>query len=443
MKLRPALLWASALCVGACVMWRALDITAGADPRRAEDAVAVYLPARALYLGRDPTDRVGLDALYRQERVEGVETGVLSTLYPPTLAVGLMRQTAGGWGPFLAIWRGFVMLGLITGCAAAGWAAARGRWSPLGAALGAAMAVWHPLTRHALELGQANLLIAGLLGAAVCAATFDAGLGVALFAVAGVAVKLVPGVALWPLLAGRRWRALAAAASIGLAVMLVTVGFIPVDRVFGNLVDTVRFQGGVVPAWVSPEDNRWSTLLGVFRLWPLGLLTLTITGVCASAGRRRPAALAAAIALLTAWLGTASAAVGVFYGLILLPAAILVALWPLEQGAPRFSWVFVAVAALPSLLMRSPDDALSAALEMVCVGLLVWAATLTRLLYAVRPCLSRRAGLTLLLSFGVALGYTAWVGLSPPPAPQRAPTPTPQQGPHVGPPAPGGPAVGF
>ncbi len=431
--LRPVLPWAAALGIAAAVTWGAMGMWSAADPRRAEDAVAVYLPARALYLGVDPTDRAVLDGLFRRESATGVATGVLSTLYPPPLAVALFRQTAGGWGPFLAIWRAIVLVGLLAGSAMVGWAAARGRLAPLGAALGAAVALTHPLTRHALELGQANLLIAGLFGAAICAAALDAGAAVAVATVIGIGVKLVPGVALWPLLAARRWRAVGIAAALGVGVALVTVGFIPVDRVVSSLLDTVRFQQGVVPAWVSPEENRWSTLLGVFRFGPLGFVSLVIAGVCASDGRSRPAVIAAAIALMVAWLGTASAAVGVFYGLFLLPPAILVALWPLEAGASRRTWLAPLVIALPFVFVRSPDDAVEAALEMMLVGLLVWGATVIRLGMAARGALTRRSAGIIAVSVVLALGYTARIGLFPPPAPTMAPPVTPQQGPHAGP----------
>lgn len=437
----PWLLAALIALVVVAAAWRSWAWVEAHSPTDAADAVAIYLPARALATGQDATDLTVLRRLLDQERGAGVRTGVLSTLYPPSVAVFVAPLTTQGWAAFLPRLRAIVLVGLLLGSAAAGWGAARGRWAPVGAAVGAAIAmIAHPLTTEALALGQANLLIAGLLGAACGAAALDRAGAVAGFAVLGAAVKLVPGIAVWPLVAARRWRGLAVGVAVGVVIVAVTAWHIPASRMVQNVLDTVRFQQGVVPAWVSPEENRWSTFLGLFRFGPLGVITLVITGVCAASAHRsaadRPAVLAACVALGTAWLGAAGAAVGVFYGLLLLPALISVAVWPLAPGAPRWAWALCPTAALPWLLVSAPHDAVWATLQMLLAGLLVWGIATVQVLYAARGGLTRPA---VALMGAVTVGAVAWtlsISLFPPPPPSGPPPTHHQQGEHVGPPPP-------
>ncbi len=317
-----------------------------------------------------------------------------------------------GWAVFLSRWRAIVLGGLLLGCAATGWGGALGRYAPIGAAVGALVAVTgHPLTGHALALGQANLLIVGMMGAATWAAARDrVGLAAAL-ATLGAAVKLVPGLALWPLLAARRWRALGVAAVVGMATLAVTLARIPAAGVLSNLIDTLRFQQGVTPAWFSILPGPFLPFLGVLRIGPLGTITLVAMAVCAHGARNRPeqpAVLAAGIALGTAWLGAAASAVGVFYGLLLLPALIRLSVWPLAERAPRVSWILAPVALLlPRLVVTADDTTMLASFEMFCVGLVIWGMALLQLLHAAWPALGRREGgiilVTALLSVGFAV----------------------------------------
>lgn len=388
-------------------------------PHDAADAVPLYLQGVALREGGDPTNVATLAEIKERPQRWALHADVVSTLYPASMAPPMALLAGSGWMVFLARWRGIVLGGLLVGSAAVGWAGAQGRNAPLGAGLGAVIAVTlFPLTGHALQLGQANLLIAGLLGVAVWAAAGDR-VGVAgAVAAVGVAVKLVPGIALWPLLAARRWRGLAGAAGIGAAVLAVTVASIPAARVMANVLDTVRFQQGVTPAWMMLFPGPIPHFLGVLRFSPLGLVTLVITGVCAHATRARaegPAVRASGMVLLAAWLGAAASAVGVFYGLLLLPALIWLTVWPLADRTPRWTWALVPLALAPKLLVTADDGVLLASFQMFLVGLLVWAASAVQLLHLAWQGLGRAEKGAIALSVVLAVGFTAtFVAQSPP-----------------------------
>lgn len=324
------------------------------SPEDAADAVPLYLSGLALREGGDPTDVALRERLSVRERTR---TQVLSTLYPATIAPPMAMLVGQGWTPFLLRWRAIVVTAVLVGAAATGWGGARGRLAPIGAALGMLIvSTAFPLTEGALFLGQANLLIAGLLGLATWSAARDRGGGVAAAAVVGAAIKLVPAIALWPLLAARRWRALAVALGLGAALILITFTQVPPANVIGNVLDTVRFQQDVRPAWQGFFPGPLLPFLAVVRLTALGSLSLVIVGICAHSTRaepERPDVLAGGIALLIAWLGASASAVGVYYGLLALPALIRLAVRPLAERSSRWTWLFVPIAALPHLFVTA------------------------------------------------------------------------------------------
>ncbi len=440
--------WILAGLVALLTAWSAQGTlrTANAwDTSKVSDAVPLYLPARAVIEGLDPTDPATLRALMAREQHQGMKTQVLSTLYPPSNAVLLAPLARSTWPVFLVRWRAVVLVVFVLGCGAAGWACAAGRWAPLGAAIGAWLAVaGQPLTLDALGLGQANLLISGLMALTLWAFARDRpGLGGAV-AMLGAAVKLVPAMALWPLLAARRWRGLIVTGISALALASLTLWFVPLERTLADLERTVRFQQGVVPAWVGPHSNAWAPFLGLFRHGPLGLVTLGVTGVCAgyarSAGAQRGPVLAGCLALGTAWLGADGAAVGVFYGLLLLPALVHVGTWPLASGAPRWAWAVAPIALAPWALVTAGTGEVDAALQMFLAGLLIWLACLVRLAHSAWRWVPGRAMVGLGLAMLLAMGWTANRSLR---AHDRDPGAAQQhEGPQIGPHIPGDPPQG-
>lgn len=385
----------------------------------AADAVPLYLQGVALREGADPTNAATLAEIKARPQRWALHADVISTLYPPSMAAPMSLLVGSGWEVFLVRWRAIVLGGLLVGSAAAGWAGAMGRNAALGAALGAVIAVaLFPLTGHALALGQANLLIVGLIGLSTWAAARDRVGTAATAATIGIAVKLVPGIVLWPLLAARRWRGLLAAAAVGATVLSLTLLSIPAARVVANVLDTVRFQQGVTPAWLTLFPGPILPFLGVFRFAPLGIITLVLTGVCANATRGRehaPAVLASAMALLAAWLGAAASAVGVFYGLLLLPALIRLAVWPLADRAPKWAWAFLPFALVPRLFVTADDGFVLASFQMFLVGLAIWLASAGQLLHSAWPALGRLdrgvVGVTVFLATAFSI---TMVATSPP-----------------------------
>ncbi len=188
----------------------------------------------------------------------------------------------------------------------------------------------------------------------------------------GAGLKLVPGIVVWTLLAGRRWKGLAVTAVAGLALTALTVAYVPLDRVVSGVLGTLRFQGAIAPGWLDlPETPVWLRAIGDFRHNPAMLVTLAFMGLVAfgvageargAEGQRRFMALAGTVALATAWLGADAAGFHVLYAPLTLPAVCWVALWPLDEEAPAWSLPFALVGALPALVLAAglpgvPDEA--------------------------------------------------------------------------------------
>jgi len=394
--------------------WQASRVLAAAEawrPERVADALPLYLSARAWALGLDPSDPHVLQQVFVDEGLQ-VYSRLFSTLYPPTAAALLSPLVAGGFGAFLSLWRPLILGVFLAGGAAAGASSAAPGRRLLGAGLGTWLAAcaW-PLLATSLGLGQANLLVAGLMGLALAA--FGWGrvtLGAAAIAL-GVAIKLVPGILAWPLLVARRGRALAAAAAVVAATVVIAGRGADSLAVLGTVLDTVRFQGGVVPAWsVLPE--RWPLLvhaLAALRHLPLMLGTLAVVAI--SLWRcRQPRALASAGALCVAWLAVDAAGVGVFYSLLAMPAAVWLFTWPLSPAAPRWSWPLATVVFLPWLSLPADIQGPGAELAMCAAGLPLWIGLLVRLWVetrATRTLLQRRLMAIVLLLLAVAASVQA------------------------------------
>ena len=236
-----------------------------------------------------------------------------------------------------------------------------------------------------MGLGQANLLIAGLVGLSILGLSRGWAAMAGSAAAVGVALKLVPGLLFWPMLMARRWRSIIVGGVTGLLLLGWTLSSVSLEAAIGGILGTIRFQQGVFPDWMNRNPAPdWMIFLGALRGLPLGALTLGLIGVgClhASPEQRRPV-LAASGATAVAWLATHAAAVGVFYGTLLLPALAYAALWPLSEQAPKRAWAGAALVALPWLLSDSIDIGLADEPRMVLLGMAVWAVCVTRLLHA-------------------------------------------------------------
>ncbi len=426
---RDTLLAVVGLVLLAAAGWRAaavLDASSNWSAAAAADALPLYLTTQVVAAGGDPTDPAALEAAYR---AQGVQTHALmfSTLYPASVPALLQPLADRPWPDFLQAIRRLSLGGWVLGLALAGAGSAGPGRRILGAGIGALFSVvGQPLMTAALGLGQVNLLVGGLLGGVVGGLAWGRPGLAAACAVAGAAIKLVPGLAIWPLVAGRRWSALAV--GVGIGALICGVTFLAVDSAtaVGGVLRTVRFQGTVAPGWAAIEiyPRAVHMLAAGARHGPLGWLTLVATGVaCASAPR--PVVLAGAAAAGMAWLGADAAGVGVYYALLATPAAVWLLVSPLSAGRPRWTWLLLPLSAGFVVMAPAQLTSLEAELDMLLAGFAVWAGCMLTLALDARPDVGRvgrvAVGLIALAALSVAGWRTVmltWVHpLPPPPGP--------------------------
>lgn len=402
----------------------------------AADALPVWLSTVALASGRDPTDREVLEQVYL-ERGLSSRAATFSTLYPATLA-GLLRPFAAlSWDSFVHGWR---VLLLVSIGATGGVVAFGQRLRPgLGwiACLGTVLALLLlPATAGSVRLGQVNGFVGLLMAGALVALHRDRGGVAAVLAAVGAAVKLVPAGLLLPLVAARRWTALAAGVATWLLVLAWTARFLDPLRVLEGIVATVRFQDFVAPDWIGAHasSSSWVLWLGVVRHRPLLLVTGAVV-VLAAALRPRPDVLAGGAALCATWVGTSASAFHVLYTPLLYPVLAWLLTWPFVEGAPRGRAFGVAVLAglsafaLPTL----GPTALVPEARWVLVGCVLWTLACVRLAWAFRvagpgalegrwPGARPRALLVLgLWTGGVLAWHTPDRALRGPPLPEGGP----------------------
>jgi hypothetical protein len=404
------------------------------EPAKVSDALPLYLSAKAVGRGLDPTDPAVLKQIY-DGLDQHVSMALFSTLYPASAAVLLSPLADQSWAGFLHSWRLLIIAVLVLGAAALGAGAERGSRALIGAGIGVwvAMAAY-PTTGTALGLGQANLLIVGLLGLAVAGLCRDRGGLTAIAAMLGAAIKLVPAVALYPLLVARRWRALLWAAGAMVVLGVLTVVHVPLDRIFEDLSRTIAFQRGVEAPWVrNPLTPEWIRFLGQLRRPCLGLLSLGLSGWAAWRFRHTAAdrmrILPPALGLVIAAVAVDATAVGEFYATLGIPAMILLATWPLAPESPRWSWALLPLVAGPAWCLSLDLHGIEPHPKLMLGGMLVWAGLAIRLLHASRP-LRRRATLTMAVLILLAAAQ-AWIWAFRPPYMGPRPLPPMTPGGHI------------
>ncbi len=413
--------WTAGLLACGAAAHAASRVWAGAaawEPSEVSDALPLFLGARAVNQGLDPTDPSILQQVYDALDLH-VSMALFSTLYPASTAVMLAPLGAQTWPDFLADWRAIILVVLVVGAAAAGAGRLRGWRALLGAGIGGWVALTaFPTTSDALGLGQANLVIVGLLGLAIAGLARDQGGLAGAAAIVGAGIKLVPAIAIWPLLLARRWRALAWTAGAAAVILGLTWALVPLDRILEDLARTVAFQRGVEAPWVrNPATPEWLRFLGQLRRPSLGLLSLGIAGWAAHRSRHtaqaRTRVLPPALGLLIAAIAVDATAVGEFYATLYIPPMILLATWPLAPEAPRWSWGLVGLVAGPAVCLSLSLGGVEAHPKLMLGGMLVWAGVALMLLHAARP-LRRRVLLTLAVLGFLALAQ-AWIWAFRPP----------------------------
>lgn len=405
-----------------------------ANPSAAADAKPIFLTARAVAAGGDPTDPAVVEALARDHqlyrgghRIQGpLPTGKGSpyaSLYPPMLPAVVARLGPERWWDFVGWWRRTGLVLLLVGGAAAGAAGARSLLGRLSGALGGlAVALWFtPGLDAALQLGQANLHLAGLSGAALLGLSLGGGLLTGLVLAAGATLKLAP-LALGPvlLLARRWWGLLGLGLGVGGALAIASENT-DIVAIFADVRASLAYAGRLNPEWLGHHlrpPPQWVWKLWAVRGVHLGLATVALAGL--ALGRRRPAKTAGvrstgAGALVFAWLALVAAPGQLIYGPLLLPALAWLAGGALDLRGGLVG-ILAAVLALgcSGLLVAGRVPVRLAGLDpaapLTVVAGIVWACAAAALLAQLRPDLPRPWRTRLPLLAAAAAGLTlAWL----------------------------------
>ena len=353
----------------------------------ASDALPIYLAGAAVNDGGDPTQAHDLIMAY-EHREMGTGALFFSTLYPASVGVMVAPLADRPWVKFLWLWRLLMLLGAGAAGVAGGLASVRGPRAWLAAPLGGLVIVSDgafPLLSDSMGLGQANLLIAGLVGLVILGLSRGWAALAGGAAATGVALKLVPGLLFLPMVMARRWRAVVLGAITGALLLLWTLTAVSLDSAVDGVMGTIRFQQGVFPDWMNRNPAPdWMIFIGALRGLPMGALTLGLVSLLAWRAddtQRRPV-LAASAATAVAWLSAHAAAVGVFYGTLLLPALVYAVLWPLSEKAPKRSWLGLPLLLVPGLMGSSTVLELAPEPRMVLTAMAVWSVCMARLLHA-------------------------------------------------------------
>lgn len=424
-SLRSSLLHGAAAAAVAVAAWSkvrdAWVYAEAADPASASDSLPLYLGAKAVSQGLDPTDQATLEAVYTAADIN-VTKALFSVLYPPSIHVLLQPIAELSHYGFLHYWRIALLGVLVLGMAAAGTVGVSRPRAPLGAALAVlgAFAFFPLFVDVQLGLGQPNVIIVGLFGLAIGASGRGLNSVAAGAAVVGTAIKLVPAIVFWPMLWARRWRGLAAAALMGVVGLGLTVAHVPVDRVVANLGDTLAFQQTVEPHWLHvPSLPDWGRFLGHLRRPALLLMSLGLSGFAVWANRfnpsRRREATAVSIGLLSTALAADSSGVGAYYATMAMPGMAVLVSWPLAERGGRLAWMGVPASAMVlwmtdgGLIYNTPD----VELKLVLSCTVMWAVIALRLVLLARPW-SRRAIAGATLAVVVAAAHASLWTWRPP-----------------------------
>lgn len=406
----------------AIALFRAASVLDAAEARGtiAADAVPVFLSALITADHGDPTSTAAME---ERARTTTLPPGAfrVSTLYPASAGVLAQPLAVGGWEPFVDRWRTLLVAGAVASGALAGYASVTGTAGWTAAGVGAWIAVGlFPVTIECVHLGQVNLLIAALLAGAGAAASRGRFALSAVAATSGGAIKLVPVFALWPLLLARPRAVIVSTLVLGIALLGLTVTYVPLGATLSGVANTLAFQSGVRPDWmVRNPAPGWMVAVGTFRHLPMGVVTALVSALAFRGSRE---VIATAVMLIAAWLGADAAGFHVLYTPLYLPALVYTAAWGLAPSAPRWAWGFVALAFVPSVLAAWQVPGLVVEARLVLAGVVIWAATAARLLWIARPDRRVLIGLAVALLVGIA----GSLGVKPAAAPPAEPSVLPR-----------------
>ncbi len=370
-RLRPLLLLGLLILAGEGARRIVAGEILGPASTRASDALPLYLSAGAVSLGLDPTEQSALARVY-DERGLQIGAATFSTLYPATAGALLRPAAALDWDQFSMLWRSLLLVSLGFYGVAAAWLAEGSRIVRLcwGAGV-AALLLWHPVSAECVRLGQVNMLLGALCALGIAAVRRGPEWAAGPVLAVGALIKLVPGALIFPVLVTRRWRAAVGLGLVGLAGLGLCLPTVPISRIIEGIRGTLAFQGAIDPDWLvgrslAPGWMRW---LGFFRHEPAQWMTLGAALLLPALHPSREV-VAAAMALLCAWLGADASGFHVLYVPLAFPALIYLGVGSLFRVL-LVALLFYGVPQLPGLAAEP---------RMVLVGLGLWLATMVQLL---------------------------------------------------------------
>jgi hypothetical protein len=333
------------------------------------DLLPLWLGARALLAGLDPNDVAVQERMFREAGL-AMRVGGFWSYYPPTAPVLFLPVAGVGFKALVPVWR-WIAVGLLvlTGWLGSGRLRA-GAWV-------AAALLQLRVAGVVLPSAQPGPLVTAWTAAtlAALAARRDRLAGLCLGV--GAAVKLVPLALLLPLLATRRWSAIAVATATLLVAMAIVLVMVPDWSARAWATNLLHFvDGPMLDPWLRQEP-AWVLALWRARAWGPGLGTLLVCGLAA----RRRAAPQSLPALAVAWVGVIMAGSHHYHeALVLLPAVA----WALGRGG----WMSVVTAILLVATRTWDHTSPPSALHWIVAGWGVWtvlAVDCVRALRGARP----------------------------------------------------------
>lgn len=372
------------LAAGLSLWWPLLTPTPGQDTP-GPDLAPLYLGARALWDGADPTAKAVQRAMWDRFG-SGMRPGQFFMPYPTTAAVLSMPLAYRPWAAlFTPLWAASAGALALAGVAAGALASRGGLRSGAAVAaagLGLVAVASLDVGRHALELGQINPLVVLLTTAAAVLLARGRDVPAGALVAVGVALKFFPVLLVLPMLAFRRWRALAAAAVVGLAIAGLTLAVWPSWSPLGDLARAWE-QATIGQATEHPP------LGGLWRYRGVGggLVAVGLTGWLAlrrTDSEARTAAIGLALALGALEAGGMSPP----HEVLLVAPALVLLVAPLARGWTPTAAALAGAAALAPLspLDHYPQaDRFSQDHALVLILLLFGVAAARTALLAMRP----------------------------------------------------------
>jgi hypothetical protein len=338
------------LLVSGVVAWWPLATPTPGQDTPGPDLAPLFLGGRALWHGLDPTAKQVHWEMW-QRYGSGMRPGQFFMPYPTTGAFLAMPLSYRSWADLLVpVWAASAGALALAGLGAGGCATRRGLRSGAtvaAAGLGLLTLASLDVNRHALELGQANPLVVLITVAAGLLLARGRDLPAGTLVALGVALKFFPGLLLIPILAFRRWRALAAAVVTGLVLAALTVRVCPDWSPLGDLARAWE-QATIGQATEHPP------LGGLWRFRGLGGGLVTVAA-CGWLGWRRQdeEARTAAVTLALALGALEAGGMSPPHEVLLVAPALVLLVAPLARG-----WTLLtgATAAATAALVLSPLD---------------------------------------------------------------------------------------